>query len=53
MLKGASRGLLKVVEREMHETWRQGYEESRKELAQFRRARDRDDSFRPGGPRDG
>jgi hypothetical protein len=34
MLKGASRGLLKVVEREMHEAWRQGYEEGRKELAQ-------------------
>jgi hypothetical protein len=34
MLKGASRGLLKVVEREMHEAWRQGYEEGRRELAQ-------------------
>jgi hypothetical protein len=34
MLKGASRGLLKIVEREMHEAWRQGYEEGRRELAQ-------------------
>ncbi len=34
MLKGASRGLLKVVEREMHEAWRKGYEEGRIELAQ-------------------
>ena len=34
MLKGASRGLLKVVEREMHEAWRKGYEEGQQELAQ-------------------
>ena len=34
MLKGASRALLKIVEREMHEAWRRGYEEGRKELAQ-------------------
>jgi hypothetical protein len=34
MLKGASRALLKIVEREMHEAWRQGHEEGRQELAQ-------------------
>ena len=34
MLKGASKGLLKVVEREMHEAWRKGYQEGRDELAQ-------------------
>lgn len=34
MLKGASAALLKIVEREMHEAWRQGYLEGRNELAQ-------------------
>jgi len=34
MLQGASRGPRKIVEREMHEAWRQGYEEGRRELAQ-------------------
>jgi hypothetical protein len=34
MLKGASRALLKIVERQMHGAWRRGYEEGRQELAQ-------------------
>jgi hypothetical protein len=33
MLKGASRALLEIVEREMHEAWRKGYEEGRNEIA--------------------
>ena len=53
MLKGASRAVLKIVEREMHEAWRQGYDEGRKRTRSIRRVRDRDGSFRPGGPEDG
>ena len=34
MLKGASRALLNIVEPEMHEARRQGYEEGSQELAQ-------------------
>ena len=33
MMKGVSQAVLKIVEREMHEAWRKGYEEGRKELA--------------------
>jgi hypothetical protein len=34
MRKGVSRAVLKIVEEEMHEAWRKGYEEGRQELAQ-------------------
>jgi hypothetical protein len=33
MLKGASRAVLKIVEEEMHQAWRSGYEEGKSEVA--------------------
>lgn len=34
MLKGASRAVLKIVEREVHEAWSRGREEGRREIAE-------------------
>ena len=33
MLKGASRAVLKIVEEELHEAWRSGYQEGKCEVA--------------------
>lgn len=33
MLKGASRAVLKIVEEELHQAWRSGYEEGKSEVA--------------------
>jgi hypothetical protein len=33
MLKGVSRGVLKIVEEELHQAWRSGYEEGKSEVA--------------------
>ena len=35
MLKGASRGILKFIEQELHEAWRTGREEGRRELVGY------------------
>jgi hypothetical protein len=35
MKKGASRAVLKIVEQEMHEAWRKGYEEGLREIAEI------------------
>ena len=33
MLKGASRAVLKILEQELHEAWRNGYQEGKSEVA--------------------
>jgi hypothetical protein len=33
MLKGASRAVLKILEQELHEAWRSGYQEGKSEVA--------------------
>ena len=35
MLKGAHRGVLKFIEQELHEAWRQGRQEARRELVVY------------------